>query len=602
MPKKELIELAEQLERHLGDPHTPDSRMSFSRVLETDEREQYPYTFVNMLQRWGIDEYLLPEEQGGRARDLEVGFNLMRLIARRDPTSAAALMLNHLGLMPALIAGTEAQKREIVAGVKEGRRGCWGLSERHHGSDLIANELRAEKTEGGYLLTGEKWLIGIARHADDLSVYARTDDRGGPGGYSVFVLDKRSVSIGSLDELPDERLHGLRGLDVSGFRLDRAFVSDSALLGREGQGLEIALLTSQVARALVTGIALSAVDTALRVTLDFTESRTIFGRAVSDIPYSRRQLVECFADLMIADAVSLGAVRSLQVVPEQSSVWSSVVKYFVPTLLERTMSQLNVVLGARFYLRAHPHYGIHQKMVRDLPVTNFADGNTAVNLKNLALQLDGLLDTAVDAGDLRSDAASERVKVLFGIDRALPPFRPWEQRLSAKGLDDCLIGAEASLRLLLELAGRAKGEEQVLLRKAAEVAAELLGGTGGFGGIRGLRERVTALRDRLGREYGQSAELFDLAKEYALMHTVAACVHTHVHSREALDDPLPNGALLLLQLERLRRHLRLHEGVTDSAVVDEVMRVLRRFHQENRLFSYWQFPLAARGDLAAAST
>lgn len=594
MPKKDLTELARGLERHLGDPHDPASRMPFARVLEYDEREDYPYEFVNLLQRWGAQDHALPSAQGGKAGDVETGFNLMRLIARRDPTTATAFIITSLSFMPAWIAGSDAQKHALVDAIRRGTRYAWGLSERNHGSDLTANELTAEKTEGGWLLTGEKWLIGNGRVADGLSVHARTDPRGGPGGYSVFVVDKRRTPAGSVDELPRERMHGLRGLDMSGFRLDRVFVPDSALLGRAGQGLEIALKTSQTARALISGIALSAVDTGLRVTLDFAESRELFGRRVSDIPYSRRQLAECFADLMVADAVSLGAVRALQVVPEQTSVWSSVVKYFVPTLLERTFARLNVVLGARFYLRDHPHYAIHQKMMRDLPVANFADGNTVVNLKNIALQLEGLLATSAEASPEQRTEAEERAAVLFGIDRELPLYRPWDQDMFSRGRDDALLAAPAALVRLRRLAAEAEGAERERLERSASVAGELLGHADS------VRARAAALSTELGREFGQSAELFDLAKEYCLLHATAACLHTYVHSAAALEPPLPSGALLLLQLERLRRHLRPHEAVTDAAAVDEVMRVLRQLHRDNRLFSHWQFPLAERGDLTAA--
>ncbi|MER6129379.1 acyl-CoA dehydrogenase [Streptomyces sp. NPDC001795] len=594
MPKADLTALAQRLERHLGDPHDPESRMPYARVVEYDEREDYPYEFVNLLQRWGGLDHSLPRAQGGKAGDVEIGFNLMRLIARRDPTTATAFIITSLSFMPAWIAGTDEQKRTMVDAIQRGTRYAWGLSERRHGSDLTANELAAERTDGGWLLTGEKWLIGNGRVADGLCLQARTDPRGGPGGYSVFVLDKRRTPAGSVDELPRERMHGLRGLDMSGFRLDRVFVPDSALLGRPGQGLEIALMTSQTARALISGIALSAVDTGLRVTLDFAEGREVFGTTVSDIPYSRRQLTEVFADLLVADAVSLGAVRALQVVPEQTSVWSSVVKYFVPTLLERTFSQLNVVLGARFYLRDHPHYAIHQKMLRDLPVANFADGNTVVNLKNIALQLEGLLATAAEPDPALRPEAEERAAVLFGIDRELPLYRPWDQELFSRGRDDALLAAPAALVRLRRLAEDAKRDERAWLERSVSVADELLGHAAS------LRERDAALKSSLGREYGQSAELFDLAKEYCLLHATAACVHTYVHSAAALDDPLPSGAVLLLQLERLRRHLRPHETVTDAAVVDEVMRVLRHLYRENRLFSYWQFPLAERGDLSAA--
>ncbi|MFJ1703209.1 acyl-CoA dehydrogenase family protein [Kitasatospora sp. NPDC088346] len=595
MNSSDLPRLAAELEEYLGDPHDPASRMPYERILDHDEREEYPYAFVNLLQRWGVHEYNIPEAQGGLAGNVETGFNLLRLIARRDPTTATALIITSLAFLPAWIAGTDEQKQYLSDAMKRGSRYAWGLSERSHGSDVLSNELAAEKVPGGYLLTGEKWLIGNARVADGLAVFARTRASGGPAGYSIFLLEKRRTPAGAVEELPNERLHGLRALDMSGIRLDGVFVPDSARLGAEGAGLEIALQTSQVARTLIGSIALSAVDTALRITLDFTERRVIFGRAVSDIPYSRRQLAECFADLMIADAVSLGAVRSLQLVPEQASVWSSVVKYFVPTLLETTMSRLNVVLGARFYLRAEPHYGIHQKMLRDMLVANFADGNTVVNLKNLALQLDGLLAAATGpAGEARA-AAEQRVATLYGLDRDLPLYRPWDQELFSRGRDDALLAAPAALRALGEHAAAAKGDDREWLTRAADVAAELLGSAAA------LRDRSAALRAELGREYGQSAELFDLAKQYCLLHAVAACLHTYLRAAAATPaDPLPSAALLLLQLERLRKQLHPHEAVTDSRAVDEVMAVLRRLHQENRLFSHWQFRLAERGDLSLA--
>jgi alkylation response protein AidB-like acyl-CoA dehydrogenase len=595
MPKADLTALAARLEAHLGDPHDPAARMPFTRIMELDEREEYPHEFVGDLRGWGVPEYALPGEQGGRAGDVEAEFNLVRLIARRDPTTATALIITNLSFMPVWIGGSRQQKQRVVDDVKRGLRLSWGLSERGHGSDLLANEMTAEKVPGGYLLTGGKWLIGNATRSDGMCVFARTGARGGPGGFSIFVLEKRRTPVGSVVELPRERLHGLRAMDISGIEVDGVFVPDAARIGAEGQGLEIAIKATQTARAQISSIALSAVDTGLRLTLDFTEWRVILGKAVSDIPYSRRQLAEVFADLMVCDAVSLGAVRALQVVPQQVSVWSSVAKYFVPTALEQTMSQLSVVLGARFFLRGHPHYGVYQKMLRDLLVANFADGNTVVNLRNLGSQLEALLASATGAGEETRAAAAERAAVLYGIDRAMPPYRPWEQELHARGMDDAVLAAPDGVRRLRALAEQAKEEERGRLARAADTAAELLGHAGS------IAERAAALRAALGREYAQSAELFDLVKEYCLVHSAAACVLTFVHSHGALDDPLPNAALLLLQLERLRRRLRPHEAVTDASDTDEVMRVMRLMHRENRLFSHWQFPLAERtADLSAA--
>ncbi|MGR8007747.1 acyl-CoA dehydrogenase family protein [Streptomyces hypolithicus] len=595
MTKNEVNSLAEELEQYLGDPHDPNSRIPFAGVLEHDVRGEYPVQYVSLLRRWGLHLHCLPGEWGGKAGNVETGISLMRLVARRDPSTAVGLALNSLGFMPAWTLGTDEQRTALIADMKRGSSVAWGLSEREHGSDLVANEVSAEKVEGGYRLTGSKWPIGNASIADKMVVFARTGKRLGPAAYSLFLLDKWQAEPGAVDDLPFEDLYGVRALDLSGVRMNGAFVPDDALIGREGQGLEIALKTSQTARVVLLHLALSAVDTSLRLAMDFAERRVLLGSTISDVPYTRRQLTEAFADLMVADAVVLGAARCLQKAPDQISVWSSVAKFLVPTLLEKTISQLTVVLGARTFIRDHPHYGMHQKMLRDILITNLADGNTVVNLRNLGQQLNGLLTTARDASAETRATAAVRAETLFGMDRELPVYEPWKQELFCRGMDDAVLAAPDGLRRLRALAEAADGTERDRLERAADVAEDMLGRADS------LTERATALKAELGPAYPQSPELFDLSKEYCLLHATAACVLTYVHSHDVLERPLPSGALLLLQLERLRRHLYPHEAVTDQAVVDEVMEVLRHLHREGRLFSHWQFRLAkSSGDLAGA--
>jgi alkylation response protein AidB-like acyl-CoA dehydrogenase len=591
MTTQELTALAEDLERYLGDPHDPASELSFARVLDFDEREQFPFELVGALQRWNLHEYCLPAAWGGRAGDVEVGFTLLRLVARRDPTAATALMLTDLAFMPAWIAGTDEQRRYFVDAVNHGARMAWGLSERHHGSDVLANEMRAEKVPGGYLLTGEKYLIGNATVADVVAVHARTHERGGPGDWSIFAVEKRRCPAGSVVELPNERLHGLRALDMSGIRLDRVFVPDSHRLGGEGQGLEIALKSAQVARTTISSMALGAVDTALRVTCDFVVNREIFGQKVAQIPYSRRQLAECFADLLLAEAVSTGAVRGLQANPGQASIFSSAVKFFVPTLLERSMAQLSVVLGARLYLRSHPHYGIYQKMLRDVLVAIFADGNTVVNLKNIALQLDGLLRGHTTAAPEQRAAAQSRVAMMFDLDAKLPEWQPAAQTLFGRGVDETVLTLPAALVELRALATRhADPRQRDWFQRAADVADRLLGE------LDRITAEVTALKTELGRAHASSAELFRLAEQYCAIHAAAAAVHLVAHSHRVLADPFPDGAVLLLTLERAWRLFQPTAPVTDTEVVDQVVGVLLRLHRERRLFSHWQFQLQASGE------
>lgn len=600
------IALAEELERYLGDPHDGDSLMPFAAALHHDERGEFPCGLLGALQRWGLHEYWLPQEWGGRAGDIELAFTLLRLAARRDPTAATALMLTALAFLPAWIAGTAEQRLALAKAIKNGTPMAWAFSGWDGGPPAsgLADEIRAERVPGGYLLTGEKWLIGNATVAKVITVPARTDGGGGQGSWSIFAVDRGQCPAGSVVELPGDRLSGLRGLDLSGVRLDGVFVPGSARLGAEGQGLEIALKTAQTARAAATSVALGAADTALRLAMDFVTDHVIFGRSVAELPYSRRQLAECFADLMLADAVATGCVRALQTNPGQASVFSSTVRYLVPVLLQRSAGLLSAVLGARAHLRAHPHYGACQKMLRDLQMVLLADGGAVANLKNVALQLDGLLDGLLDAalwdgplpgdGGPRGEAAS-RVRATYDLDAKLGEYRPELQQLSSRGLDDTVISLPDSVAALHAMAdGRAEarngGQQREWLHRAADAADAIACQ------LHRLRTELDELQFVAGPECGASAELFRLAEQYCVVHAAAAAAHLAVHSADVLGEHFPDGAVLLMIMERAWCTFQPTEPVTDVAVVDRVMAVLQRLHRERRLFSHWEFQLLASGE------
>lgn len=587
MTVSHMTSLLEEFEDYFGDPRDPAAQLSFQRILELDEREDYPYELVNTLQAWGVHRYCLPSRWGGLAGDVEVGFNLLRMVARRDLTTATALILTNMAFMPVWIAGTDEQLESFVQAIDHGTKLSWGLSESAHGSDVLANEMRAEKTTGGYVLTGEKDLIGNAASSDVVMVHARTNEHGGPGGWSLFALEKRQCLAGSVVELPDQRLHGLRGLDLSGVRLDGVFVPESRRIGAEGSGLEIALQSTQVARTAISSLALGATDTALRVTMDFAQQREIFGQRVIDIPYSRRQLAECFADMILAEAVSIEAIRGLQVNPAQASVLSSVAKYFVPTWLERTMAQLSVVLGARVYLRDDPHYGVYQKMLRDIPVTITVDGNPVVNLKNIVLQLDGLLAGGRAAAETR-EQAGERVENLFNLDQKLPMWQPHRQNLFSRGRDDAVVAFTDGIERLRGLARNCESPaQQQWFMRAAEVADDVAGR------LESLHERMRMQKECYGQSAMTSAEAFRVAEQYCTIHAAAAVVHLTTCSSGVLPGWFPDGAVLLLCMERVLRCFTDAGAVSDPEVVGQAVDRLQRLHAEERLFSCWEFGLAS---------
>jgi alkylation response protein AidB-like acyl-CoA dehydrogenase len=520
---------AEALERFLGDPRDPGSRISFREALALDEREAFPERGVAALDAWGLPRFYVPEASGGALRSFEVLTALARAVARRDLTVAVAHAKTFLGAGPTWIAGTGAQKEALGAAIVAGSKVALALTEEAHGGDLLATETTAAPTPTGYVLSGEKWLINNATWGDAITVLARTEPRGGPRGFSLFLVTKRDVSgVSCLPKIPT---HGVRGADISGVRFERSPVPAGARIGREGQGLEIMMRSLSLTRALLPTISLGALDTGLREVMAFARSRRIGGGAVDQIPHARRILTEAFVELLALDALVRAGARSVHAAPERLPVWSAVVKYLVPVRVDAALRRLAVVLGARHYLRGVPF----EKLLRDHALVALFDGSTVVNLGALAHELPRL--HAARPGD--DGALEERIATIHDLRRPLPGFRPDRIDLVSRGGDD---GPRALLSARAEIDRLPAGEVD------PDLGRYLSAMTGAIGAELGASAAIFQANER---PRAQSPEVFAAAERHALLHAATTCVLVWLRNRSTLDGFFARGEWLALALWQL---------------------------------------------------
>ena len=535
-PLTEPAAAAEALERFLGDPREPGSRMPFAEALDLDEREAFPERAVAALDAWGLQGFYVPEPWGGALRSFETLTALVRAVARRDLTAAIAHAKTFLGVGPVWIAGTDAQRRRLGATVVAGGRIALGLTEAAHGGDLFATETAAVETASGHSLSGEKWLINNATRCDAITVLARTDPRGGPRGCSLFLVSKRGTpGITCLPKIPT---HGIRGADISSIRLDACPLPPDARIGLAGQGIEVMMKSLQLTRVLVPGVSLGALDTGLRHVLDFARSRRLGGGAVVEIPHARRILTEAFVELLAAEAVVRAGARSVHVAPGRLAIWSAVVKFLVPSRVQAALRRLAVVLGARHYIRGD----LLEKVLRDHALVALFDGSTVVNLSALAQELprlgSGAARRAADEAGLR-----DRVAALFDLRAPLPAFRPEGLDLVSRGGDDgpgALVAAKAEIERLPGDAAEHPVDAEVrsyLATMAGDIAMELAVTAGQF-----------RSKDRPPHA---SPEAFAAAERYAHLHAAAACILVWLRSRGALDAFFAGGEWLAIALAQL---------------------------------------------------
>lgn len=518
-----------ELERALGDPRDAASPISFARAVELDEREEFPAEFTAVLRQQRAHLYLIPAALGGALETFEESMLALRLIARRDLTTAIAFGQTFLGSIPIWLAGNSAQQQQHAERIRQGALCSLALTERDHGGDLLACEFTATPTAGGYRLSGEKWLINNGSQGGALTVFARTSAEPGPAAFSLVLVDRTTAPPHQLAALPKVRTLGIRGADISGFACRDLPLDASALVGAAGQGYQITLKTLQISRTLCAALSLGAADTALRAALHFARSRHVFGDTVSAIPSARDQLAGAYADLLIAEALALVSARAMQAGLERMSLWSAIVKSMVPLLVEDLIRRSAAVLGARHYLREAHYDGIFQKAQRDNAVVGLFDGSTAVNLGVISGQL-GALKNRRGLPDPQRPA---RLEQLFALsvplqNRAFP--RDSDMKFTADGRDEIVEG-------LLE----ARGHLGTLDPLATELAEEL----------QVLDHRLESLQKAKDQRTNSSAR-FALAERYGIIHAASAAILLWRHNRA--NDEVPES--LLLGVHRLLERLR----------------------------------------------
>jgi alkylation response protein AidB-like acyl-CoA dehydrogenase len=174
---------------------------------------------------------------------------------------ATTLAASILSMESVMLAGTDAQKKQFYTPMLNGKIGAFGLTEPSAGSDVGGGKTTAVKTADGYTIHGSKCWITNGGIAEVFIIFAQTDPNAGVKGISAFILERGTPGFTVGQE--EDKL-GLRSSNTVFLSLHDVKIPASALLGKEGDGMKIAMQTLDLARpaigALAVGLAQRALD------------------------------------------------------------------------------------------------------------------------------------------------------------------------------------------------------------------------------------------------------------------------------------------------------------------------------------------------------
>lgn len=562
--------IAADLEVALGDPMDDEAGpFSYKAIVEAEERDEIPAGAVDAVRAWGFPAYLVPSGLGGRLSTLEELFFVTRCISRRSVTVAVMYGSGLLAVNPVWLWGSDRQREIVADGVLRGDLACFGVSEADHGSDVAASESQAEREGEDLVLNGTKWPVGNATRGRFVTTYAKT----GPRDFSLLLVDKRELAPDCWSVLPPVRTVGLRGHDLSGVMFIDARIPADCVIGRRGSGLVQTLKTLQITRTGIAALSVGTMDAVVRIGMEYSRHRTLYGADIYHIPVIRDHLVKAHLDLLIAECVAIPVTRALTVAPGRLSLWSSIVKYFVPVMGEEVVANIGTVLAARGYLREGVAHGVFQKLQRDHAIASIFEGTTHVNLANVAGQLPFVVAPLDDEADAEDKQAEELLDELFRWTRTPPPWKPDGRmlQLTNEGRDEIGRRFETTAEEVLTAANA---------HAAPGVAAELkeLVGT-----IAGLRAKLAA-GVRAADGDTASATALGRARRYCEVHAMVSCMRTWLHNRREFGGPFADGAWLVLCLQRLLQRAQ-PDTVLSEEFLPSLEETMFRNFDEHRWFS-----------------
>ncbi|AXQ30124.1 acyl-CoA dehydrogenase family protein [Solimonas sp. K1W22B-7] len=279
------------------DHRREDARTDWDRGgLPTPEWEALLARARGMADAAGFYRYPLPKAMGGRD-----GSNLGMAIIREhlahlglglhcDLQNEHAIVSNHVGLLLMHEYGSAEQKEHFLEPLLRGEAFfAFGITEPEHGSDATHMETVAVRDGEGWRINGEKtWNTGIHTASHDL-IFARTAGKAGDGlGITAFLVPVAAQGFRIEEYLWTFNMP----TDHARVSLKDVFVPQSAIFGKEGQGLAVVQHFFNENRIRQAASSLGAAQYCIDESVEYAKQRKPFGKPLATNQAIQFPLVE----------------------------------------------------------------------------------------------------------------------------------------------------------------------------------------------------------------------------------------------------------------------------------------------------------------------
>ncbi|PLR79775.1 acyl-CoA dehydrogenase [Bacillus canaveralius] len=341
-------------------------------AAERDEEERFDRDIFDKMAELGLTGIPWPEEYGGIGSDYLAYCIAIEELSRVCASTGVTLSAHtSLAGWPLYKFGSEQQKQTYLRPMAEGKKiGGYGLTEPASGSDAGAMKTTARLDGDHYVLNGSKIFITNGGIADIYVVFALTDPGSKHKGTSAFIIEKDfpGFSVGK-----KEKKLGIRSSPTTEIIFEDCRVPKENLLGKEGDGFKIAMMTLDGGRNGIAAQAVGIAQGALDAAVDYAKEREQFGKPIA----AQQGIAFKLADM----ATSVEAARLLT----YQAAWlesaglpygkeSAMSKLFAGDAAMKVTTEAVQVFGGYGYTKDYPV----ERYMRDAKITQIYEGTQEI--------------------------------------------------------------------------------------------------------------------------------------------------------------------------------------------------------------------------------
>lgn len=352
-------------------------------VAGWEEKNEIPVELYEKMGKLGILGGPIPEEYGGAGMD-SISYHLMIEEIARACSSVRTTISVHVSLCAYTILryGSEEQKRKYLPSLASAKNlGAWALTEPDAGSDAAGLKTTASEDGDEWVINGTKMFISNGDIADVVIVFARISESKKHEGICAFLVEKGTPGFRPGKVQIGTKL-GLRTSHTAELLFEDCHIPKENLVGKIGQGWEIAMKVLDSGRLSVAAGAVGIARACLDASIKFAKERYAFGRPIAKFQMIREKIAQMSAEIEAARLLYLVAAhkRDLKL---DNTLEVSRAKLFSAQVVMRAADEAVQIHGGYGYSSEFPV----ERYFRDAKICSIYEGTNEIQKLIIARNL-----------------------------------------------------------------------------------------------------------------------------------------------------------------------------------------------------------------------